>query len=211
MATNLILNHGFKGYLFDGDLNHISAAKIFFENKKDCYLYKPTLTQAWITKDNINKLLEGSSINGEVDLLSLDIDGNDYYVCEAISSINPRLCVFETHNIILGFLSITIPYDENFLFTNAKGHDQKFRSASLLAMQKLSARMGYRLIGGHRHGFNTFFLRNDLGASIFPEVSIAEVHDNCWTFFPSKLDGRMLKIWAGNLSSEMLSFQGLHH
>lgn len=183
MATNLILNHGFKGYLFDGDSDHISAAKVFFENKKDCYLYKPNLVQAWITKDNINKLLEEASVSGEVDLLSLDIDGNDYYVWEAISLINPRLCVFETHNIIPGDLSVTIPYDENFLFTNADGHDQEFRSASLLAMQKLSAKKGYRLIGGHRHGFNVFFLRNDLGSSTFPEVSISEVHDNYWTIF----------------------------
>jgi hypothetical protein len=54
---------------------------------------------------------------------------------------------------------------------------------SLAAMTKLSERKGYRLIGGHRHGFNVFFLRNDLGRDNFPAVSIARVHDNPWTQF----------------------------
>jgi hypothetical protein len=78
MATNLILNHGFHGYLFDGSQENISRAERFFRRKKDCLLYSPVLTQGWITAENVNNLLVNSGCAGEVDLFSLDIDGNDY-------------------------------------------------------------------------------------------------------------------------------------
>jgi len=181
MATNLILNHGFTGYLFDGDKNNIRNATRFFSSKRDCLLTPPKLRAAWITKDNINDLLRSIGASGEVDLLSLDIDGNDYYVWEAMDEINPRLCVLETSNIVPGNLSLTVPYDPDFNCWDKTGPEQDFRSVSLLAMKRLSERKGYRLIGGHKHGFNVFFLRNDIGTDIFQEVTIEHVHNNQWT------------------------------
>lgn len=180
MATNLILNQGYEGFLFDGDAENVSAANRFFKNKKDCLLTPPKVQQGWITKENINALLCGIGATGEVDLLSLDIDGNDYYVWEAITEIRPRLCVFETHNIVPKDLSLTIPYDPNFCYRKT-GPEQDFRSVSLSAMKKLSESKGYRLIGGHKHGFNVFFMRNDMGQDLFPSLSIEEVHNNLWT------------------------------
>ena len=53
--------------------------------------------------------------------------------------------------------------------------------ASTLAMVRLARSRGYRLIGAHRHGFNLFFLRNDEGQDVFPEVSAASVLDNHWS------------------------------
>jgi hypothetical protein len=181
MATNLVLNHGFMGFLFDGDSQSIEIDNKFFRSKKDCLLLPPYLRAAWITKENVNELLMEAGAVGEVDLLSLDIDGNDYYVWEAISIINPRLCVFETHNVIPSDLSLTIPYKADFNSWDKNGHEQDFRSVSLLAMKKISEKKGYRLIGGHKHGFNVFFLRNDIGQDLFPEVSIDSVHDNLYT------------------------------
>lgn len=181
MAANLILNHGYSGYLFDGDKSNVQAATHFFRSKKDCLLSLPEIRQAWITRDTINQLLRESGAAGEVDLLSLDMDGNDYYIWEAISEINPRLCVFETHDIIPGDRSLTIPYEPDFQCWNKPGAEKDFRSVSLLAMKKLSEAKGYRMIGAHRHGFNVFFLRNDLGQDFFPAVSIEQIHDNPWT------------------------------
>jgi len=186
MATNLILNHGFLGYLFDGDDNNILKAIDFFKRKKDCMLISPYAKKAWITKENINDLLCEGGVSGEIDLLSLDVDGNDYYIWDAITVINPRLCVFETHNIIPDNLSITIPYYADFNYLKNKEGKEDFRSASLLAMKKLSEKKGYRLIGAHRHGFNVFFLRNDIAQDIFPEVTVEEVHNNLWTHIGQK-------------------------
>ena len=89
--------------------------------------------------------------------------------------------MFETQNIIPSDRSLTIPYDPDFNSWAKEGFEQNFRSVSLLAMKKLSEKKGYRMIGAHKHGFNVFFLRDDIGQDIFPGVSIAELHDNLWT------------------------------
>ena len=181
MATNLILNHGFDGYLFDGNLENVRVANEFFRRKHDCLLYQPIVTHAWITRDNVNELLTQSDCTGEVDLFSLDIDGNDYWIWDAISAINPRLLVIETHNIIPANRSLTIEYQPDFCCSAKPIAEQDYRGASLLAMQRLCKRRGFRMIGAHRHGFNVFFLRDDEGTQFFREVSIEEVHDNHWT------------------------------
>lgn len=181
MASNLILNHGYTGYLFDGDASNIKNANAFFENKKDCLLSLPKLKEAWITKDNVNELLNSVNATGEIDLLSIDMDGVDYYIWEAITEINPRLCVFETQDIIPGDLSITVPYDDKFYCWDKPGAKKDFRSVSLLAMKRLCEKKGYRLIGAHRHGFNVFFLRNDIGINIFKEIPLEDIHNNPWT------------------------------
>lgn len=186
MATNLILNHGYQGFLFDGDDQNIKRAKKFFKSKKDCLLTPPLIRRAWVTKDNINDLLCESGAQGEVDVLSIDIDGNDYYIWEAITEINPRLCIFETNNVVPDNLSITIPYKDNFNCWSKDVADQDFRGVSLLAMKKLSELKGYRLIGAHKHGFNVFFLRKDIAQDFFPEVSIESVHNNLWTKLAQK-------------------------
>jgi len=181
MTTNLILNHGFRAYLFDGDAGNVEIAKRFFARKKDCIINKPTISQTWVTAENINDLLRSSGVSEEIDFLSLDIDGNDYWVWKAMDAIRPRLCVFETHSMIPSDLSLTIGYDPQFNFRTKTGIERKYRGASLAAMVKLSREKGYRLIGAHRYGFNAFFLRNDIAQDIFPEISAAEVHNNPWT------------------------------
>ena len=178
MATNLILNHGFDGYLFDGNPENISAAERFFRSKKDCLAYPPVLTQAWITAENVNDLLTRSGCAGEVDVFSLDIDGNDYWVWNAIEAINPRLLVFETNNVIPSDKSLTIEYQPDF---DSRSNETDYLGVSLLAMRKLCKTRGYRMIGANRHGFNVFFLREDEGVDFLPEVGIHEVHDNLCT------------------------------
>ena len=182
MATNLILNHGFDGFLFDGNTENIRGAHAFFGKRRDCVLYPPVLTEAWITAENVNDLLIAAGCGGQVDLLSLDLDGNDYWILNAIDVIQPRLLVVETHNIIPAEKSLTIEYDPNFYSWTKMEHEKDYRSVSLLAMQKLCKRRGYRMIGAHRHGFNVFFLNEkEEGKRFFPEVSIDVIHDNHWT------------------------------
>jgi hypothetical protein len=114
MATNLILNHGFDGYLFDGSRENISFAKRFFRSKKDCHLRSPVLTRAWITAENVNDLLTRSGCTGEIDLFALDMDGNDSWIWDAIEAINPRLLVLETNPCIPSDKSLAIEYHADF-------------------------------------------------------------------------------------------------
>ena len=126
---------------------------------------------------------------GEVDLLSLDVDGNDYYFWETIKLINPRICVFETHNIIPGNLALTIPYNDNFYAMDKGVVESEFRSASLLSMVKLSNKKGYTMVGSHKHGFNVFFVRNDLLNNLLPRPTIEEINDNVYT------KSRIKNVW----------------
>jgi hypothetical protein len=182
MATNLIINHQFDGLLFDGSKQLVRAGRKFFAKHRDTFWNPPSFQHAWITAKSINDLLARHGFVGQVDLLSLDLDGIDYWIWKAIEVIQPRVCVFETNNIIPSDLALTVPYSDDFDSSWKKPPPQQyFRSVSLKAMTELSNRKGYRLIGAHRHGFNVFFMRDDVGTEIFPAITVEQVHDNSAT------------------------------
>lgn len=167
-TANLIINHGWWGHLFDGDEKNVEAGKAFFLQNKDTFLYPPRFTKAWITAENVNELIVQSGARGPIDLLSLDIDGMDYWIWKAITAIEPQVVVCETHNPIPPDKALTVPYDPQFVFES-----DDYRGASLAAMCKLGQEKGYRLVGTHRFGFNAFFIKNGVGEAFFPEVDVA--------------------------------------
>jgi hypothetical protein len=181
MAANLILNHGWEGLLFDGDKNSVDGGINFYSANKSTFLHPPVFINAWLTRENVNHLIEENGFRNEIDLLSLDIDGNDYHIMEAINVIKPRVIICETHNVIPGNLALTIPYEPDFNKTNDLHPD--FMGASLLAMKKLLNKKGYRLVGSHKYGFNVIFMLNEVGKDFFPEVSVESIHDNSFTKF----------------------------
>jgi hypothetical protein len=167
-TANLIINHGWWGHLFDGNEQNVTAGRAFFEKNKDTFLYPPRFTTAWITAENVNDYIIKSGVSGPIDLLSLDIDGMDYWVWKAITVIKPQVVVCETNNFIPPNRALTVPYDPGFV---SKSED--YLGASLAAMCKLGQGKGYRLIGTHRFGFNAFFMKNGVGEEFFPEVDVA--------------------------------------
>jgi len=168
-TANLILNHGWWGYLFDGDAANVAKGVQFYRDSRDTFLQPPSFTHAWITAENINDVISASGISGDVDLLSLDIDGMDYWVWKAIDCIRPRVVVCETHNVIGPNDALTVPYDPSFRITTPD-----YCSASLAAMAKLADQKGYRLVGTHRYGFNAFFVQKGIGDDLLPAVIPAE-------------------------------------
>jgi len=179
MATNLIINHQFDGLLFDGNDQLVTAGQKFFASHRDTFRQPPSFQKAWITTENVNDLLIHNDFIGDIDLLSLDVDGVDYWIWKAIEVVRPRVCVLETNNIIPSELSLTVPYSDDFDSSWQKPPPQQyFRGVSLKAMSELSERKGYRLIGVNRLGFNAFFLREDVGVDVFPSVTVEQVHDN---------------------------------
>ena len=165
-TANLIINHGWWGHLFDGDEAQVKAGKEFFTKNKDTFLYPPRYTTAWVTAENVNEVIESSGVRGRIDLLSLDIDGMDYWVWKAISIIDPQVVVCETANPIPPDKAWTVPYDPHFSCDS-----ENYRGASLAAMCKLGHEKGYRLVGAHRFGFNAFFIKKGIGEEFFPEVT----------------------------------------
>jgi hypothetical protein len=179
MATNLIVNHGWYGLLFDGDEELVKRGTKFFADNPSTWLYPPIYKQAWLTRENIDQLIEENGFVGEIDLLSLDMDGNDYYIMEAIKVVKPRVIICETQNVIPSDLALTIPYKSDFI--KKEGSHPDFSSVSLLAMKKLLNKKGYRLIGSHRLGFNAIFMLNGIGTEYFPEVTVESVLSDPYT------------------------------
>jgi hypothetical protein len=179
MAANLIINHGWEGLLFDGDRNNVEYGIKYYSKIQSTKLYPPIFKQAWITRDNVNQFISENGFNGDIDLLSLDIDGNDYYIMEAINVIKPRVIICETHDAIPSSKALTIPYKSDF--NRMKNLHPEFMGVSLLGMKNLLNKKGYRLIGSHRYGFNAIFMINDIGQIYFPEVNVEDIHDNSYT------------------------------
>jgi len=172
-GANLIINHGWTALLLDGNENNIRLGREFYSKCPDTAVWPPTFVQAWITKDNINSLISTYSFEGEIDLLSIDIDGIDYWIWQAIDCIKPRVVVLEYMDVWGPDISVTVPYKEDFV-----GKYDEFGlyygSASLAAFVKLGKEKGYRLVGCQRYGFNAFFVRVGIGEDIFPEISAGE-------------------------------------
>jgi hypothetical protein len=169
MSANLILNHGWWGYLFDGNKENVKRGQMFFRNNRDTFLCPPKFTHAWINAENVNTAIGDAGLSGEIDLLALDIDGMDYWVWKAIRCIRPRVVVCETHNAIGADEALTVPYGPNFVITKPD-----FCGASLAAMTKLAEEKGYRLIGTHRYGFNAFFILKEIAKDILPTVAVEQ-------------------------------------
>jgi hypothetical protein len=176
-SANLILNHRWVGFLFDGNEHNIQAGKAFYEQHKDTNWLRPELVHAWITAENVNELILDNGVAGEIDLLSLDLDGVDYWIWKAIDCIRPRVVVVEYNWLWGAEKAVTIPYTTDFINkdpSGAEGGDEWiYFGASLPAFVKLAREKGYRLIGCESWGFNAFFIRNDVGQDILGEIEAA--------------------------------------
>jgi hypothetical protein len=169
-AANLIINHGWKGLLFDGNPTNIQIGKKIYNSIKSRIKNIPKLVNAWITAENVNKLITKSGFKGEIDLLSLDLDGIDYWIWKSINCIQPRVVILEYNNNRSVEESVTIPYDPNFKAQIING--EYYCGASLRAFVKLGKKLGYRLVGSNTMEYNAFFLRDDIANDKLPEVSV---------------------------------------
>ena len=184
-SANLIIHHGWIALLIDGDEKNVEEGRQFFASHPDTKFSPPQFQQHWITRDNINTIIRDAGFAGDIDLLSLDMDGVDYWVWEAIDAISPRVVILEV-NAHMGEEALTVPYADDFTtqwirleekgdgppdWSNKNvGQWTMYGGASLAAFNKLAKRKGYRLVGSNRFGVNAVFLRDDVGAGLFPEI-----------------------------------------
>jgi len=153
----LLVNNNWSGLVIDGSEQNIEYIK------KDPIYWKYNLKAefGFITKDNINNIIDNAGIVGDIGLLSIDIDGNDYWVWKDIHTVNPCIVVCE-YNSLWGYKkSLTIPYQEDFIRTKSH-YSNLYYGASIKALTDLANSKGYSLIGSNIAGNNAYFVRNDL-------------------------------------------------
>lgn len=170
-CANLAVNFGWDGVFLDADLANIERGRKFYATHPDTWAYPPRFVHATVTRENVNALLEAAGVAGDVDFLSIDIDGNDYWIWDAIHCITPKVVMIETH-VEFGLRSIVVPYDADYV---PPGKHPHYHGASPPAMAKLADRKGYRLVGANQYGFNTIYVRRGLGEAALPEVSVESV------------------------------------
>jgi hypothetical protein len=166
--TRLLLDgYGWSGHIFEGDSRSIDKIK----KSKDLWKKNIDINKSFINKKNINELLKKRVKEKEIGVLSLDIDGNDFWVWKAIESIKPKIFICEYNSLFGDMLPLSIPYNKNFIRSNAHYSNQYF-GASINAMIKLSESKGYTFIGTPSTGVNAFFIETKCANKILPYISV---------------------------------------
>ena len=166
----LLVQHLWSGLVMDGSAENIEAIR------RDPIYWQCNLkaAQAFITRENINTLLTANGVTGEIGLLSVDIDGVDYWVWEAITAVQPAIVVAEYNHRFGPERAVTVPYAADFQRGQAH-YSHVYYGASISALTALARRKGLALVAGNRAGNNCFFVRRELLTATLREVSPAEV------------------------------------
>lgn len=158
------------GLLVDGDDYSIKIAKVLFPENI-------TARKAWLTLDNLDFIIEYGKSRA-LGILSIDVDGNDYWFLEKLIGLNPAIIVVE-YNSSFGLRPVTVPYDKEFERFDKHASGLYF-GASLQALTLLANRNGYALIAVSNSGVNAFFIRKDLmfadDVELKPEICFKEKH-----------------------------------
>ncbi len=163
----LLVNDNWAGLVIDGSKKNIQ----FIQSDFIYWKYDLTAYHSFITRDNINQLISRYTACTDIGLLSIDIDGNDYWIWDAIDVIKPRVVICEYNSAFGSDKQVTVPYDSSFVRRKAHYSDLYF-GASLPAFVYLAEKKGYDFIGVASTGVNAFFARKDL-SSPFRKPDIA--------------------------------------
>jgi hypothetical protein len=193
----LLYSRNWCGFIIDGDATNIEKIK-----SQDIYWRVGLQAKhAFIDRENINELIESSGMRGDIGLLSVDIDGNDYWVWEAITIVNPAIVVCE-YNAVFGINArVSVPYQADFQRTNAH-YSNLYFGASIAALIELGDSKGYTFVGTNSNGCNAFFVRKDLsqpvvsslGSIVVNEANFSESRDSTGGLTFLKGDRRLVEI-----------------
>lgn len=174
-TANLSLNLGWSGALIDSDELRLASARKFYGRMLQHKSAEVRIVNAHLTPENVNQVVAAAGESGEIDLLSTDVDGNDYWIWKALSVVEPRVVVAEYNASFGPEAAVTVPYDPNF--ECSKAHPSGFyHGASLAALSKLGAAKGYALVAVESQGVNAVFVRQSLAEGVFPTLHSIEAY-----------------------------------
>ena len=165
----LLENDNWSGLVMDGSLENISKIK----SSQIYWKYDLDAKDIFITKDNIDSIIQDyideNNFNKEIGLLSVDLDGNDYYVWDSIKCIDPVIVICEYNSIFGNKHSVTVPYDSEFVRTQ-KHYSNLYFGASLKAFCNLATTKGYEFIGVNKNSVNAFFVKKEYAQKYIEEL-----------------------------------------
>jgi hypothetical protein len=169
--TRLLLYRGWKGLWIESAAD--SCRKIRENFKAELSSGQLLLLNELVTKDNIQQLIESANL-GSIDLLSIDIDGNDYWIWDTLT-VKPRVLVVEYNAKFHPPTRWVMEYNAQH-----RWNDSDYQGASLQSLTDLAAKKGYQLVGCCLAGVNAFFVRDDLVKDRFAQ------NDACALYNPPR-------------------------
>lgn len=164
-----LMTRGWTGLWIEANPKHAHTIRTAFSKQlKEGAL---TLENQFVTADSIEPILDKASLQAEFDLLSIDIDRNDYWIWRSIQRYHPRVVVIEYNAIWPPDCNWVVEYEPQASWDKTSNC-----GASLTALELLGAEKGYQLVGCTLAGTNAFFVREDLMADHFQKPSTAENH-----------------------------------
>lgn len=168
----LLVNDNWSGLVIDANPNHIE----FIKRDNIYWKYDLTAVCSFIDIENINGLLadfvEDRQISPKIGILSIDIDGNDYWVWDAINTIDPSIVIVEYNSVFGIEHAISVPYNPKFVRSSAH-YSHLYWGASLKAFYLLARRKGYHFLGCCTNGINAYFVKESCLGKLQP-ISLEE-------------------------------------
>jgi len=176
-CTGFLLMQGWKGLWIDGGDAFLPTLNVAW--KPELERGQLVARREFITVDTIDTIIRDAGFSGEIDLLAVDLDGNDYHFLENISAVAPRVICAEYNANIPPHVDWKMARRDDYVW---EGLDDR-TGASLKALEIMLGRRGYALVGCSVAGVNSFFVRQDLVGDKFADPFTAENHYHPWRFF----------------------------
>jgi hypothetical protein len=174
-SLRLVLKEGWGGVFIDG-LD--ASVQTFNKALQKTGLTHARAVQQFLDLENLRPTVLASGLPEEIDLLSIDVDGNDYWFWKDMSYLNPRVVVIEYNASFGPELSFVVPYDSRF-DCYEKHLSGYYHGASLTALVRLAHKKGYALVGCDSKGVNAFFVRRDcLSPSLIEVLPVTAYRPN---------------------------------
>ena len=157
----LLINKNWNGYLIEAnkkDVDKIKSQRIYWQHNLK-------IKNKFITKSNINNVVKELKVPKKLGLLSLDIDGIDYWIIKKLFILKPSIIICEYNSLFGSNKSVTVPYKKHF-FRSKEHYSNLYYGASISAFKNLMKVNNYSLIGTNSAGNNAFFLKKDLWKKI---------------------------------------------
>lgn len=161
----LLQHRNWRGLIMDGSADAMAAVRA----RPIHWRHDLTAVSAFLTRDTIDGIIRDNRFAGEVGILSIDLDGNDYWILDRIQSVHPWIVICEYNAVFGDTLPISVPYDAAFVREKAH-HSYLYWGTSITAVRHWAERRGYVLLGSNRAGNNAFLVREDLARRHFADA-----------------------------------------
>lgn len=153
----LLMHNNWSGLVMDGNYKYVENIK----RSSIYWKYDLIAKQAFVTAENINDLLIAEGFEGQIGLLHIDIDGNDYWIWSALDVVMPDIMIVEYNSVFGHDRPITVPYRPDFIRTKAH-YSNLYAGSSILSLCDLAESKGYAFIGSNSAGNNAYFIKKKL-------------------------------------------------